>query len=410
MVKLILDSIYRQKLLFILIGIIMAVFSIYLILGLNTAFSVTGSLKAAIRDNLSGDCILTSSEMDYLDYIGKSGEGDLINIKDSSGVVSFLNSLEGVEEAFPRLRISGQGISEKNDMGLVVIGVSSEENLASLPGRFLREGQWLSEENQSLLYYRHADELNVKTGEYLGIRIPTLDGYTASVPTVLTGQLGFKELGFYLDYCNHVFVPVESLSQWIGSPDVLTSEILIMLKSGVSLNTLRKALEDKYPGRYSLWKPQDVSSLFSGIYLLVFFSIFLVAGLMLFFVFLTSSFLVSVTIETRRKEIGIYQAMGVSLYRISLLIGGEVASAALLFGVGGTLISLLLMKSLSYQGIHALIIPLKMIFGRPVLFISNYGMTFLLLFLFLFVGVLLAMFNGLLKLSKLDPIDVLREA
>ena len=74
MFKTIIDNIFKHKFLFILIGVMVVLLCFYLMIGLNTVFSVSESLKRAVSENMTGDVIIASGKAKYLDVITKDGE------------------------------------------------------------------------------------------------------------------------------------------------------------------------------------------------------------------------------------------------------------------------------------------------------------------------------------------------
>ena len=74
MFKLILHNVYKHKFLFILIGIMVILLTFYLLIGLNTVFSVSESLVRALSDNLTGDVIITSSGTKRMDIMNTQEE------------------------------------------------------------------------------------------------------------------------------------------------------------------------------------------------------------------------------------------------------------------------------------------------------------------------------------------------
>jgi ABC-type lipoprotein release transport system permease subunit len=160
---------------------------------------------------------------------------------------------------------------------------------------------------------------------------------------------------------------------------------------------------------YQFILPEDAANIIRSIYRLTFFTLFFVAFLLLMMVYLCSSFLVSLSIETRRQEIGIYQAMGVRKWRIALLFGGEFLLAMFIFGAIGIALGIYTMAGVSRTGIEATIIPLHLIFGRSVLLIQNHPETFLLIIGILIVAFAGNVLNAVTKLNKLDPVEVMRE-
>ncbi len=81
MIKLIFHNVLKHKFLFILIGLMVIMLCFYLIVGMNTVFSISKSLKKAVAENMTGDVIITSAKVKRLDVITKDGEKSLSRLK-----------------------------------------------------------------------------------------------------------------------------------------------------------------------------------------------------------------------------------------------------------------------------------------------------------------------------------------
>jgi ABC-type antimicrobial peptide transport system permease subunit len=204
-------------------------------------------------------------------------------------------------------------------------------------------------------------------------------------------------------------VTLDYLNSLLMTKQKTAGEIFVALKDIKNLEEMQRDIALEFGKSYRYILPQDSSNIVRGIYLLTQFSVWFVAILLIVMVYLCSSFLVNISIETRRQEIGIYQALGVKKWRIGLLFGGEFLFVLSVFGVIGITLGWIAVGSLSVNGIEASIIPLQLIFGRSELFVQSYPAAFMILCGILFITFLGSVLNAVIKLARLDPVEVMRE-
>lgn len=409
MFKLILFNVLKHKFLFLLIGIVVALFCFYLVLGMNTVFSVSDSLRGAVADNLTGHMIITSNKVKQFDMIAMKGEKQIVPLEQWEELLEFLRDKEYIDNASPRLRWRAEIHSDYNMGYFIMVGVDPESEPDLLPARGLDEGDWLETSQDMLMYYRHMDQLNANQGEELGVMIPTVDGYLNADMLTMKGVLEYDDMSFYMDLCRYAFLPLDHLNELITTKEKTAGEIMIRINDFSKIESMKKDIAEKFGDNYRYIEPQDSSPLINGIYTLSYFIVYFVAFLLLIMVYLCSSFIVSVSLEARRKEIGIYQALGVQKWRIGMLFGGEFLTVMLSFGLIGILVGLYFMMGLSKDGISATIIPLKLIFGRSILYIQNKPETVLVTIGFLLAAFLGNIINAIMKLSKLKPIEIMKD-
>ena len=409
MLKLIFYNVFKHKILFILIGLMVVLLCFYLMIGLNTVFSVSESLTRAVAENMTGDVIIASGKARFLDVITKDGEKKIIPLEKWEELLSFLRSKRYVRNASPRLRVWGLVKSDLNETPMIITGVDPLSEGSLLPNRFLESGRWVSASNEINMYYRHSDYLSTTNGAVLSIAVMTVDGYENFDTNRLVGIFDYKDLSFYTEFSFYGLVSLDYLNSLLMTHEKTASEIFVSLADRKFLDEMKGDIAKKFGYNYRFVLPQDSSNLVNGIYLLTQFSVWFVAVLLILMVYLCSSFLVSITIETRRQEIGIYQALGVKKWRIGILFGGEFLFVMLIFGIIGIILGWMVVLCMQENGIEATIIPLQLIFGRSVLFVRNYPGTILVLCGILFITFLGSVIDAIIKLSRLDPVEVMRE-
>ncbi|MGA2140984.1 MAG: FtsX-like permease family protein [Brevinematales bacterium] len=409
MFKLIIYNIFKHKFLFILIGLMVVLLCFYLMIGLNTVFSVSESLKRAVAENMTGDVIIASGKAKYLDVITKDGEKKIVPLEKWEEVLAFLRGKDYVRNASPRLRVWGLVKSDLNETPMIITGVDPDSEEGLLPNRTLESGRWVKTSNEIAMYYRHSDYLSTTNGAVLSIAVMTVDGYENFDTNRLVGIFDYKDLSFYTEFSFYGLVSLDYLNSLLMTHEKTASEIFVSLKNAGDLGRMKRDVLNQFGNNYRFILPQDSSNLVNGIYLLTQFSVWFVALLLILMVYLCSSFLVNISIETRRQEIGIYQALGVKKWRIALLFGGEFLCVLVLFAIIGISLGAMVVAGMQSDGIEATIIPLQLIFGRQVLYVRSYPGTVLVLCGILFLTFLGSVLTAVIKLSKLDPVEVMRE-
>ena len=408
--KFVMGNIIKHKVLFILIGIMVTFFTFYLVIGMNTAFSVSSSLKNALAESISGDAILINAKEKRFDILFKEGEAAYVFFDNWQEVAEYIKTLPYVEVVSPRMRVTGFAQSEKNSIGMFFIGVDPEAEQRLLPARYMDNGQFIKNEREVTMYFGHADELSMKPGEELILQTGTIDGYTNTKRVKLTGTYDYNDIAIYGNISCFAFTTLEFLNSVLCTEKLMASEISVKFNAEGSIAGLKKDLDKKFGKTVRVISPVDSSPLVSGINSLVQFFTYFIVIILLALVYLCSSFLINLTIEMRRKEIGLYQAFGVHNIKISLAFGAEFLFIVLLFGLIGILLVGIVMNFLSTNGIEASIFPLKLIFGKPVLKIENYIISFAGTAGLLFFSVLINTVTIILKLMKFNPVDIMRDA
>lgn len=409
MLRLIFSNIEKHKLLYFLMGVMFFVLAFYLLIGLNILSTIDKSLTKAVIDNMSGDLIIVPKEVKKIDLITKDGEKKLYRLENPDTVLAFLDRREDVIAAAPRVRIWGMLRTDRNLMPVILVGVDPAREKMLLPGRTMDEGDWLTGGPQVCLFYRHSDYLSASLGEQIAVNAVTEAGYQNMDVAELKGILTYNELDYYTDYALFGFIPLDFLHQLRQSSESFAGEIVVRLSESGKFKDVSEALESTFPGKYNFIPPHESSSLVFGVSTLSKFGILLVASVLVLMVLLCSGFLISISIESRRMEIGIYQAIGIRNSTIGLLMGGELLFVIFLFGFLGIFAGNLFIGESMKDGIQATIIPLNLILGRkltPVVTSFSANLWVITLLVLVFCGNLL---YSIRKLGQLNPIDVLRE-
>ena len=210
--KLILNNVLKHKLLYVLIGLVVALLAFYVVIGLNAVFSISESLERAIAENMTGDLIIASPEARGIDLISRSGERGLVPLENWRAILAFVRGRDYVADAAPRLRVPAMLRSESNYLSIVLTGVDPGLERGLLPRRSLDEGQWISGAGQINLYYRHADYLSARVGDVLGVTVTTRTGYSRFETLRLAGNLDYADIDYYSDFAYQGFVTLDYLN------------------------------------------------------------------------------------------------------------------------------------------------------------------------------------------------------
>jgi ABC-type lipoprotein release transport system permease subunit len=407
--KLVLHNVLKHKLLYSLIGIVVALLSFYIVIGLNSVISISESLERALAENMTGDLIIASPKAGNIDIISRSGERELVPLEGWREALAFARGRDYVAAAAPRLRVPAMLRSEDNYLPVVLTGIDPGLEGELLPRRKMDEGEWISGGGQINLYYRHADYLSASVGDTLGVTVTTKTGYARFDTLRLVGNLDYADIDYYSEFAYHGFVTLDYLNGLLMNESPLVSEIHVRLGPGGSPARLERDMRRAFGTNFRFILPRDSSRLVRGIYRLTRFIIFFVMAILFAMAYLCSSFIVNLSVESRSREIGIYQAMGVRPWKIGLLFSGEflVVMAAFAF-VGGALAALV-MRGLSAQGITATIVPLHLVFGRSILYIRDGLRTYLLTFLVLLLAFAGNAATALFRMARLRPAEIGRE-
>lgn len=409
MLKLILNNVLKHRLLYVLIGLVVALLAFYVVIGLDTVFSVSESLERAIAENMTGDLIIASPEARGIDLISRSGERGLVPLENWRAVLAFVGSRDYVATAAPRLRVPAMLRSENNYLSIVLTGVDPDLDRGLLPRRSLDEGKWISGAGQINLYYRHADYLSALVGDLLGVTVTTRTGYSRFETLRLVGNLDYADIDYYSDFAYQGFVTLDYLNGLLMSDTPLVSEIHVRFGSGGSPERLEKDLRRAMGPGFCFILPRDSSRLVQGIYRLTRFIVFFVMAILFAMAYLCSSFIINLAIESRSREIGIYQAMGIRRWKIGLLFSGEFLVVMAFFALVGSAFAAWVMRGLSSRGIAASIIPLHLVFGRSVLHIRDSLSTYFLAFLVILLAFAGNAAMALFRMGKLESAEIGRE-
>jgi len=403
-------SVLRHKVTFSLLGAVFLLFSFYLVVGSNVLSSISSSLEEAVAENMSGDLIIAPKGAARIDLITMDGEKKLLALPRWKELLLFLDGRREVRAAAPRLRVRGRMLSELNSAPVILVGVDPRREEGLLAGRHLDEGAWLRGPGETCLYFRHSDYLSAEVGDSLGVTVRTIDGYDHFDSVRLTGTLDYDALDYYAEFAPFAFVDLGFLNGLLQTRENTVGEVLVGLREGGGGASLEAAIRAKFGDAYAFVQPGQSSKLVAAVSRLTLFCLLFVAAVLLAMVFASSAFLVAATIESRRQEIGVYQAIGIADARIGLLFAGELLVVISIAAAIGAAAGLWLLANPLREGIRATILPLHLIFGRDLLLIrADWRSAFPVLAVLVFVFAGNALF-AVRSLGRMQTVDLLRDA
>ncbi|MEJ5283685.1 MAG: FtsX-like permease family protein [Brevinematia bacterium] len=409
MIKLILSNIRKHIFLFSLLGIMIFIFTLYLVVAINILLSVKNSLENSAIQSLTSDVIIIPEKKKHIDIITMDGEKKVETLPSWQKLWNFLKSKDYVVSASPRLRKWAYIKSEHNDAYMILVGVDPESEKLLLPGRKLFAGLWLCNLSDAMMYYRHSDYLYLTQGEILGIGLQNLDGYINFDTVRLTGLLDYVNMEIYSEFALYCFVHLDFLNQLLGTTEPVASEIWVKLKDKSYKKTLIHEVEKEFGKQYKFIFPLASASLLSGISSITSIVIIGVLIVLLTLIYACGSFLIYLSIDSRLQEIGIYHAMGVKVHRIATLLGGEFMIVILTFSIMGVVSGNFLTSLMEKSGIEANIIPLQFIFGAQRLTIQGHSSTLLITLLIILMMIFSNILMIIRKLRQISSVEILRE-
>jgi len=270
MIRLIVGNLWRHRLIFGLVGLLIVLLSLYLSVALSVAFSVSKSLGSAVRDNLTGDAVIMDARVESVEMISPDSARRIELLREPQALLEFVQGHDDVQLASTRLGASAFLRSANNVAPFMLIGQSVERGAALLPHRHLTSGQAPHSEDDIALYYRHADMLSANLSETLNATIKTSDGSERDAPLRLTGLYDYEDLAFYTEFVFAGFMDIDQLRRLQGLAPDATSELHLRLKPGRGLGPLQRDLHTRFSDGYKLVEPQDASALVQGIHALTF--------------------------------------------------------------------------------------------------------------------------------------------
>jgi len=412
MLKLIINNIKSHLLPYALSASVTAFLTFYLVICFNTLLSITQSLRVAVSDNMSGHFVVVPQGQAGIEMIDTSAELKNTAIPEWKKLMDWLDAHDLVAAASPRITMNGNVRSRHNLVAVQIHGVDWTREALLLPGRTIEAGDEPSEDGNIAMYYRHADTLSADIDDPLGLVWFDSEGYRRFSPGVLRTRFEYDALSYYHEYAAAAFVPVNWLKNLMQSESGKTAinRIHIRLHNPEHAGKFKKEFTRKWGHLAAvLISAEDTSRLVRGIGMLTLVLALLVAGILIILALVSSAFAASLLLESRRVEIGVYQAIGVSQNRIAGLIAGEFFLASLAAALIGVVASFPVMNMISSTGIRATIAPLYLVFGRPLLTISSNPWTPVFTVLLLTITFMCTVGYAVIRLGKIQAVEVLRD-
>lgn len=311
-----------------------------------------------------------------------------------------LSSVPGLEVS-SQYRTKAFCHSSANEQGLLLVGIDDR----TLPERItLLDGEDPAPEgNELLLSAKVARKLRVVRGDIVSVEVVTPDGRRNFERYAISGIYRFN--GVSELFASHVMVaPLSSVQRLMDAPPGRVTEALILSADG-------KLDERNLPAMdgvsYQGWRRYGGLILSAAKSMIISMWIIFAITMTVIMVFLFDS--IRVTVEERRKELGIMSAIGLGSARITNLFLAEVFLLGLVFVTPGAAFGALAVALVGIVGIPVPGEAVKVVLGGldrlyPV---NDFGLTCSLFLVALFAmhGVAFLSLRGI---TKMKPVEILR--
>ena len=252
-------------------------------------------------------------------------------LKNDSAVINFSE----------RLRTFGLVSSAYNSAGISIVGIlSDEERKVTTLSHYVIHGRYLDgEPDQILLSSAIAEKLKAGVGDKVVIMASQRDGSLGSEGCRVCGIYETPNSAFDQ---SHVYVPIQTLRQMVGVPDMVSEFVinpvrreqmhLLLTSFGMEVSSLPAS-----PERFEVMSYEEMLPLFVmqlGFYDQIFYVIYGIVAIALIFGIID---VMLMAVFERTHEFGVSMAVGMSNRKIFRMILVE----ALLLGIVGTVAGLI---------------------------------------------------------------------
>jgi len=328
---------------------------------------------------------------------------------DTSGVRERLEALDGVADVIPRLVVLGSamGSDESESAYVTVIGTDFEREGRYGFKNLAIEGEgYDGEENVAYVSKEIAAQLHLKRGDPLYLFVASESGMPIPMKLVVGGI--FVGRGFPAVVESLLYVKYGFLHRSLRFSEPRYSSLLVFVKHPGDKKTI-EAVKDILPEGWKTASPSQMGAFFEGIFqafrAFSAFSYFL--QYLTVFLFIYSTLLVS--INNRKKEMGVMLASGVSMEGVMALFVSEGMLMVLFPAVVSGAVAVLLVLVFSQIGIPAPTEAMKYSFGGDMLYLrlDPWALFHATVTLSLIGG--LGAFLAVWRLRRLKPIELLED-
>ena len=332
-------------------------------------------------------------------------------IKNSSELNDFIMSIEGVESVSSRVKILGMVNSPVNALGAFINAIDPEKEklvthiykrISDSTGTYFESDR----SNPIVISSRMADKLQLKLNSKIVITFPENDSTYAGGAFKVCGIFKTSNSGF--DEMN-VFIRKSDLTKISSLPENISHETAIRVPVDENLEIVKTKIQEKYPTLLvETWKEsQGYIALMNDLMDKMIYIFLIIILLALGFAIVNTMLMV---VLERIKEVGMLMAVGMSKLRVFKMIMYETVFLSGVGGVIGMIISALLLKNWSKNGMNFAGFEEGFEqFGISTLTYPSLepSFYFTLSFLIILTGIFASIYPAR-KAVKLNPVDALK--
>jgi putative ABC transport system permease protein len=325
------------------------------------------------------------------------------NIKDASQIQTFLQTNNEIEYITKRLSVEGLSATARKSAFSNVIGINLENEIAfGQFNQFLKKGDMSFRKRGALLGSELAKTLKVNIGSKIIFSTQDHSGDINSIAVRVRGIVQTSNIA--LD-ASAVYVDLKQVQKFLGVNNQMATQIAIRTHS----QTLLKELKNKYPELdvknflelYPMLKQmKDMMVIFTSITFLIVMLVVLIGitGVMY------------VSILDRIREFGIMRALGMSYQNIRYQIFLEAFLVGLTGYILGAILGFSTLYYLQNYGLNLSQYSEGMeSFGMDTIIYAQMNISyFTSTFYAIITASLLSVLLPLIKIKKLNPIDVIK--
>jgi ABC-type lipoprotein release transport system permease subunit len=319
---------------------------------------------------------------------------------DEGALERYLSSLRGVSSS-PQYRAKAFCRSSTNEQGLLLVGIDEggiSERVSVLDGACPTP-----DGNEVMLPARVARKLRVEKGDIVSIEVVTSDGRRNFDQFAVSGLYRFN--GVSELFAGHIIVaPLSTVRRLMNAEPGRVTEVLLFSADGKLDDSILPAVDGV---SYQSWRRYGSLILSAAKSMIISMWVIFAITMTVILVFLFDS--IKVTVEERRKELGIMFSLGLSGSRIMGLFLAEVSLLGIVFVIPGAAIGAMAVELTGRLGIPVPSEAVRVVLGGldrlyPV---NDFGLTCALILVVL-CAMLQVAFLSLKGITKMKPVEILK--
>lgn len=272
-------------------------------------------------------------------------------IENATAIQKEINSFPEVEASSGRIIINSMASTAETGSGIRIMGIDpeTEKEVTSIHSRMTAGSYFEGDQNKpAVIGEELADELDVKVKEKIILHLSTVDGTMVSAMFRVAGL--YKTSNARFDERN-VFVRITDLAELTEMKPDYANEIAVLLYNNEDLQPVTRELSEKYPGvSVQSWDEimPEVGLVEKSMDVTMYFIMLIILMALIFGIINT----MLMAVMERVKEIGMLKAIGMSRYKIFIMIMSETIILALIGGLIGLAGGYLTIEVTSNTGIN----------------------------------------------------------